>query len=1038
MLPLDTAPAAPAPVDPSTPALSLLDTLPFPVAYPLHHAQDPSLSASDRLANTIFVAYQAMRLTALLLLADYLACDTISRELASPIRGLRMPHWQEWSVLADKLAKFWSGHFPEARPNRKSHFPELVAGWLQVNRTAPPKRSDPWADALAGLRGNNASATRATSANDAIWKLRNDRAHRQATRVADQTEDAAELTRFLPLVERMVARLFPPGGPRLVRCVSQEPLQVIGLHGAHIDLLFTPEPLAAEWAPTFGLTGVAALVGDVALPIYPLFVPGDEEPEACRVGSGGLIERISMVDGVKEKRLVLLGVRSHGESERHIGPLLEALARKNVDTGQDREGTKRWTIAGWSRTTARETLAGLRNGKYFPECYVERRRVDDVVLRCTAEGGRGLLVLGEAGAGKSSLLARLADRLSAEPSDQSEDSESGDSEGPREQPAKKDEKVQPAMDRYLHAKGEGDVVLFLSGHAAFAGDSHKDGAALLADAVMQRAGVCAGTFATLAEFADRLAQSSKDDDHAARRVWLILDALNEAPRFTDLLIALDSFLPSLGKHPWLRLVVSLRSGAYHALSSRKLRASEFGEGVITNAAFLHSFQQEFGAKDGGKHVPYLDLPAFDEHDEGPRAYLLRQSARPDRASSALYANLAPGVRRLILSPLHLHLFHETFIGDRPVPVAMEEGVLLDAYLDRLCTDLGGLRSTLADIGRLMFERRAPLLPLDVADEWLKHWRASQESVGRVTKLDPIEELVAASVLMRPAEEGVGVDRRVVAFTFSHQKLCECVLLRELDRQIAPRRLPNWEELLVWAERSVGPGDEFTELSGALETVATRIVEAGVADVLPALLDLESDRVRTRVLGAGIRALGPRWGLTEAGAAGPAGVLGAMCERALQPGASGERFNDSVWKAGGWLKTSGFSRAGAALDRSRLQIMRRLVAAEPHRADLQSDLSRVLNNLGILSVGAGRSDDARRYYDESLDVRRRLVQQEPHRADLQMDLANSYWSQYLLVSDREDELEFLRLVIATLKPLRERGYQKKQVVRLWELATKALG
>ena len=442
--------------------------------------------------------------------------DTISRDLAGPIRGLRMPHWGEWSVLADKLAKFWSGHFPEARPERASHFPELVSGWLEVNRTATPKRDDPWQALLPELRGNNASALRATSANDAIWKLRNDRAHRQATRVADQTDDAQMLARLLPVVEKVVTTLFRAGTPTLVRCVRHEPLEVIRLHGAHPDLLFATEPLAAQWAPAFATTGVAALAGDVALPIYPLFVPGDDEPEACRVGSGGLIERISMVDGVKEKKLVLLGVRSHGESERHIGPLLDALARKNVDTGQDSEGTKRWTIAGWSRATAREAVASLRDRKYFPECYVERRKVEEAVGHCTANGGRGLLILGEAGSGKSSLLARLADRLGTEPEE---------GEQPAE-PVTKGKKV----DRYLQAKGEGDVVLFLSGHAAFAGDAGKDGAALLTDAVMLRAGVRAGTFARLTEFASRLANQPRKPRRERRPLRRRTRLLRRVPR----------------------------------------------------------------------------------------------------------------------------------------------------------------------------------------------------------------------------------------------------------------------------------------------------------------------------------------------------------------------------------------------------------------------------------------------------------------------------------------------------------------------------
>jgi hypothetical protein len=54
---------------------------------------------------------------------------------------------------------------------------------------------------------------------------------------------------------------------------------------------------------------------------------------------------------------------------------------------------------------------------------------------------------------------------------------------------------------------------------------------------------------------------------AGRRVFLVLDALNEADRFTDLVSAVDAFLPCLGKYPWLRLIISLRSGAYHGFDS---------------------------------------------------------------------------------------------------------------------------------------------------------------------------------------------------------------------------------------------------------------------------------------------------------------------------------------------------------------------------------------------------------------------------------------------------------------------------------------
>jgi len=51
-----------------------ISDLPFPVAYPLYWALDgeSKLAISGRRRNAIFTVYQAMRLTALLMLADYL------------------------------------------------------------------------------------------------------------------------------------------------------------------------------------------------------------------------------------------------------------------------------------------------------------------------------------------------------------------------------------------------------------------------------------------------------------------------------------------------------------------------------------------------------------------------------------------------------------------------------------------------------------------------------------------------------------------------------------------------------------------------------------------------------------------------------------------------------------------------------------------------------------------------------------------------------------------------------------------------------
>ncbi|MEI6872725.1 MAG: hypothetical protein WCL08_10635, partial [Verrucomicrobiota bacterium] len=174
-----------------------LEDVPFPIAYPLAHAMDPALcpSASDRLANLIFAAQQTIRLSALLLLADYLSCETKCRELDGPVRSLRMPHWGEWSVLADKLSKFWNGDYPGAQPERPSRFEWLPSAWNLFSKGSGP--SETWADVLAKLPGLQGPAR---SLNDALCKARNDAAHRRTTRTGLSNEaDQAILDQLLPL-----------------------------------------------------------------------------------------------------------------------------------------------------------------------------------------------------------------------------------------------------------------------------------------------------------------------------------------------------------------------------------------------------------------------------------------------------------------------------------------------------------------------------------------------------------------------------------------------------------------------------------------------------------------------------------------------------------------------------------------------------------------------------------------------------------------------------------------------------------------------
>ena len=89
-----------------------------------------------------------------------------------------MPHRGEWNELNNKLVAFWKGR-AEAKPERLSRFSALVDGCQSVGIDKATGDLKSLVEGLPGMQGP------AKNANAAIWKLRNDRAHRTATHTPD-------------------------------------------------------------------------------------------------------------------------------------------------------------------------------------------------------------------------------------------------------------------------------------------------------------------------------------------------------------------------------------------------------------------------------------------------------------------------------------------------------------------------------------------------------------------------------------------------------------------------------------------------------------------------------------------------------------------------------------------------------------------------------------------------------------------------------------------------------------------------------------
>jgi tetratricopeptide (TPR) repeat protein len=903
-----------------------LESLPFPVAHPLALARDEGLPPTERLEQALFAGYQALRATGLLLLADYLSNEGADRAVDEAARALRLPHWREWTELADALSSFWRGEAP-GKPARPPRFAALAAGWAAA-RTE-----------LAELGA-----------------ARHARAVRLGAQPADAAEDAATLAACLPRLEAACSALFPAGAFTLLHRATSSPLQVVRVHGPHRDGVFLPEPADASLARALEASPAVAVVEGQPLELSPLFVPSGAEP-------------LVMLDGLPERGTVLLGVKTREEAPQHLAAFKAALARKAPVPLLLREAVTASALVGPARAHARAELAQLSGRVYQPESWVERRDLDRALEDAFDRASSAVLVLGEAGRGKTSVLARKVDAL-----------------------------TQPDGT---------DVVVFLCGRSAWAGEATWSGARLLCQAVLRQAGIAAGSFNELSELLLHL--HAAEAEPPQRRVWLVLDGLDEAARFPELLRAVDELLPKLSAFPWVRLLMSCRTGEYAALERRGR--------VFAHQRHLHPFL------DSRENVekPWLGLRPFDR-GEAAAAWQRYAQAQPSRAWSASWVELPEWARELAAHPLHVRLLHDTFAGVSELPPTLDEAGLLRRWTERLCAGNPAARGALERLAQVMVEQARPVLPVERADEWRSepYERQGLRPVDRVARLDPVEWLVTASPLLRPAREGVGGERQLTGYGFAHARLCEQVLLEDLLKKAVPREELDHEDLAREAEYAALHSG-FYDYQEALSSVVVRAAREGNVPVLANLLALPQDVVRHRWVETALRTLGTSWGPAREGREGPRASLAALTAAARRGPRSRERFL-SVTGVTTWLEERGhrwgavavsaarlecqpddagralahsglLARVGSAEKRAgrmaevrhcyetSLQWRRRIASAAPERLEYQNSLSSALARMAALEEGEGREAQARALYAEGLGIDRKLLGAEPAREDL---------------------------------------------------------
>ena len=156
----------------------------------------------------IFTAYQAMRLTGLVLLSDYLESDGSCLTLGKPLGKMRQPFWGVWKSLTDSLARYLSGMNTKYKPDSVPVFENLARAWVDIRRELKNNYPDQVFETEKGQQLPGPA--------EIFQDLRNKQAHLQG--VMDGTGREMEiLDSYLPVLEFMLRNLFAQTGLRLLR-----------------------------------------------------------------------------------------------------------------------------------------------------------------------------------------------------------------------------------------------------------------------------------------------------------------------------------------------------------------------------------------------------------------------------------------------------------------------------------------------------------------------------------------------------------------------------------------------------------------------------------------------------------------------------------------------------------------------------------------------------------------------------------------------------------------------------------------------------
>ena len=657
---------------------------PLPIALPWSVAADPTRAPSLRLSNLFAAFQQCLRLPVLLLLSEFLDVQPAEQrqdrraehKLAGGFKRLTNPGLGAWLFVAGGLVKY----IPRALPGGL-FYPPVHAGLKRALSLVDDE----------GRRYVNRLVDR-----------RNEQSHHSFT---DEGREAAALEAELPALRAVLEAL-----EALTR------IEMLVRSGEGYVAVTGPAPAPAVEALPETADILVRRPDGLRRALYPLMLGrAEEDPD------------VLLFHGFRSRTIRYQGVfTSLIEAEAPRARLAALLEARQAPLVLGRAGLNPSALALWSADVTRGRLEEQLDRGYVPSAYQPRAGVEDVLWSWIDDApAPAAMVLGSAGAGKSTLALRLAERALPE------------------------------------AEARRCVVLLLPG-ATLRGSR-----ARLWDAAAEDLGLGAD----VRGFRDVL--DTLDGAEAPTRLLLLLDAVNEAEDPRAVVADVDHLL-TLGERyrrgVTLKVLLTSRATAWRALQTRELRNSL--RSLRRRRDRYHLFRQ------GDELASELTLTALDDGAAGRAwaAYREWLAGRGEPHCPANWADLASQVRAALGAPLLLRVAHRAWAGVRR-PERTSETELWGAWIAHTLAERPGLQTWLDPAIEGCLERGASDIDGERADALRRAWLARLPADGHsyLSQLDPSEHLESAGIVRRSADR----------LQFTHQRLAEVLMARGLRARDTP-------------------------------------------------------------------------------------------------------------------------------------------------------------------------------------------------------------------------------------------------------------